>query len=175
MIFPSDRLTERGDFLGLSLVPAPSAGVRICWGGRPEDGSSWEGSAEIATFQSQEESRLRTVYVPFRLGRLWEVAEVQGVALLARVTGGLVFASVNMGDESLGQRRAVNLGLITAGGQIRRDIYDISFALEFEAGLHLQGAFFKPYSASLGAPTQGQRSFNDVMPVFQLRAVMLTR
>ncbi len=170
MIFPSDRLSERADFLGSFLLPAPSVGVHARWGGSGGSDLGWEGSVEMAIFESDDEARLRMVYVPIQIGRTWEVADVQGVALRTRVSGGLAFASTNIGAT-----RSLTLGIVTLGAQLVRPIRDLTVAIDFDAGLHLGGAFVRGYEAQVGAgPTANSRP-RDVLPVFKLRLTVFTR
>ncbi len=154
VVFPSDRLTKRTDFLGAFLLPAPSVGVHSRWGSASRFKSAWEGAIEMAIFQSSEELRLRTLYVPVRLKYVREVANVQDVGLHVSTAGGLAFVSTN-----LGARRALTLGLLTLGGQLQRAIHGLTVALGFEAGVHVQGAHGR---------------IHDVLPVFQLRLTVFS-
>lgn len=149
MAFPSAQLSERSDFLGAFLLPAPSLGIRSRWSGlRFDPDAAMEAAVEMAIFQSDEDLKLRTLYVPIQLKYVREMTNVRGVGMHVGLGGGLAFVSTNLGVE-----RSLVQGLVTVGAQVQHAVHKVAVALEFEASVLMQ----------------------DMLPLFQLRLVLFSR
>ncbi len=149
MAFPSDRLSERPDFLGAFLLPAPSVGIRSRWSGlRFDPDAVLEAAVEMAIFQSDDDLKLRTLYVPVQFKYVREMANVRGVGMHVGLGGGLAFVSTNLGAE-----RSLTQGLATVGAQVQHAVHKVTVALDFEVGVLMQ----------------------DMLPLFQLRLVLFSR
>ena len=150
MVFPTDRLSDRADYLGSLLLPGPCVSVHGRWG---EDLAGtelpWEGAIGLATFSSEQESELRIIYVPITIGPVWDVSSVQGLTLQLRAATGVAMVAANMGD-----RRTMYLGLLTGGAGVRRAIHDVAVAVDLSAGVHLPDSALR---------------VGDLLPVFLVR------